>query len=193
MPDRIQLRRSKGWRMPPNCRKVDRSTRWGNPFIPGLPSPNAPATIVADKHHAYLLYKAWAPTQKALVDDAIEHLQGKDLACWCSADTPCHADVLLELSNPATPLHLTATEIAERYYLLKGQKPKPVNVGICAKRLGLAYKETMVDVMRRYCTETVPLRLYSELDLPQLFEEIARSVHFFQPAPVLPLRTRNRK
>lgn len=32
MPERIQLRRTKGWRMPPNTVKVDRSTRWGNPF-----------------------------------------------------------------------------------------------------------------------------------------------------------------
>ena len=33
MPKRIQLSRKKGWRMPPNTVKVDRSTKWGNPFI----------------------------------------------------------------------------------------------------------------------------------------------------------------
>ncbi len=26
-------------------------------------------------------------------------LRGKDLACWCPLDRPCHADVLLELAN----------------------------------------------------------------------------------------------
>jgi hypothetical protein len=31
-PARIQLSRAKGWRMPENTVKVDRSTRWGNPF-----------------------------------------------------------------------------------------------------------------------------------------------------------------
>lgn len=31
-PIRIQLSRAKGWRMPPNTVKVDRRTRWGNPF-----------------------------------------------------------------------------------------------------------------------------------------------------------------
>jgi hypothetical protein len=31
-PHRIQLKRTKGWRMPPNSLKVDRSTKWGNPF-----------------------------------------------------------------------------------------------------------------------------------------------------------------
>ena len=32
-PKRIQRKRTKGWRMPPNTVKVDRSTRWGNPFM----------------------------------------------------------------------------------------------------------------------------------------------------------------
>ena len=33
--------------------------------------------------------------------DIIAALRGKDLACWCRLDQPCHADVLLELANPA--------------------------------------------------------------------------------------------
>ena len=33
MPKRIQLSRKKGWRMPPDTEIVDRSTKWGNPFI----------------------------------------------------------------------------------------------------------------------------------------------------------------
>jgi hypothetical protein len=32
MPDRIQLRRAKGWRMPPGAIYVGRPTIWGNPF-----------------------------------------------------------------------------------------------------------------------------------------------------------------
>jgi len=27
-------------------------------------------------------------------------LKGKNLACWCALDQPCHADVLLEIANP---------------------------------------------------------------------------------------------
>lgn len=27
-------------------------------------------------------------------------LRGKDLACWCPLDQPCHADVLLEIAIP---------------------------------------------------------------------------------------------
>lgn len=37
MPERIQLRRTKGWRMPPDTVKVDRTTKWGNPFVVGKP------------------------------------------------------------------------------------------------------------------------------------------------------------
>ncbi len=29
----------------------------------------------------------------------LPELRGKDLACWCPLDQPCHADVLLELAN----------------------------------------------------------------------------------------------
>lgn len=32
-PKRIRLSRAKGWRMPPNTVKVDRSTKWGNPCV----------------------------------------------------------------------------------------------------------------------------------------------------------------
>lgn len=38
------------------------------------------------------------------VDDIRRDLPGKDLACWCPLDQPCHGDVLLELAanpNPA--------------------------------------------------------------------------------------------
>lgn len=32
-------------------------------------------------------------------------LAGKNLACFCALDAPCHADVLLELANAPTPAH----------------------------------------------------------------------------------------
>lgn len=32
-------------------------------------------------------------------EEIVVELAGKDLACWCSPDEPCHADVLLELAN----------------------------------------------------------------------------------------------
>lgn len=32
-------------------------------------------------------------------DQARAELAGKDLACWCEPDAPCHADVLLHVAN----------------------------------------------------------------------------------------------
>lgn len=29
----------------------------------------------------------------------VSELRGKNLACWCRLDQPCHADVLLEIAN----------------------------------------------------------------------------------------------
>jgi hypothetical protein len=93
-PVRIQLRRIKGWRMPPNTVKVDRSTKWGNPFSISRACPAE---------------RAVAAFKRAIADDqfidfdprSISDLHGKNLACWCPLDQPCHADVLLELSNPS--------------------------------------------------------------------------------------------
>jgi hypothetical protein len=33
------------------------------------------------------------------VEDAKQELRGRDLACYCSLDEPCHADVLLAVAN----------------------------------------------------------------------------------------------
>jgi hypothetical protein len=103
-PVRVQLSRRKGWRMPPNTVKVDRTTKWGNPFIPGRPCAFTGGRPVQDKRHAYVLYRSVAPDNEALVAAAQEELRGKNLACWCPiemypTDGHCHADIQLELAN----------------------------------------------------------------------------------------------
>lgn len=93
-PARVQLRRTKGWRKPDNTVVVARPTRWGNPF----------PVIDGDREFAVFLYRGWLvahPDARPLRDD-LESLRGKDLACWCPLDGPCHADVLLKLANPIT-------------------------------------------------------------------------------------------
>lgn len=53
MPTRIQLRRTKGWRMPAGAVKVDRTTAFGNPWRVGeahCPTA-AEAKIVIDAPH----------------------------------------------------------------------------------------------------------------------------------------------
>lgn len=110
-PKRVRLSRKKGWRMPPNTVKVDRSTRWGNPWVVGLRGCGCRAVgecshnnfrceTAADAVDAYRswrdLVEAKEPQRSA---DFLAPLRGKNLACWCPLDQPCHADVLLKLAN----------------------------------------------------------------------------------------------
>lgn len=102
MPERIQLKRTKGWKMAPETVKVDRTTKWGNPFQVGKPG-GAYTPMVKDRRHAYLLFKSIASDNAKLVADAKAELRGKNLACWCPHDDPyedvCHAAVLLQIAN----------------------------------------------------------------------------------------------
>lgn len=90
MPRRIQRKRTKGWRMPDGAVYVGRPTIYGNPF---------PYQID---------FRLWLNGAKGTGGGGlrrlsllarIPELRGKDLACWCPLNRPCHADVLLELAN----------------------------------------------------------------------------------------------
>jgi len=105
-PKRIQLSRAKGWRMPADTVKVDRSTKWGNPFVRGVDG----VKDNADAVHLYRLLLAGylvlssgpsLEVQKAhrrYVNSQAHRLVGKNLACWCRPGAACHADVLLEVA-----------------------------------------------------------------------------------------------
>jgi hypothetical protein len=97
VPNRIQLRRSKGWRKPEGAVVVARPSRWGNPHRIDAPTVAAHRVSV-DAYRADLL----AGRLEVTVDDVRQELAGRDLACWCRADLPCHADVLLEVANADT-------------------------------------------------------------------------------------------
>lgn len=151
MPERVQLRRTKGFRLPESAVNVARPGKWGNP-IPwkgewimwtavGL---GLKRDEKGRRAAAVALHRAWitqtpivvepwetendggsiefgdgtvrtmadhcqgialgaaglfpAPVLPAPPSDFTE-LCGRDLACWCPSDQPCHADVLLELAN----------------------------------------------------------------------------------------------
>ena len=108
-PVRLQLSRAKGFNLQAlskatnglECVKVDRTTKWGNPFRPGTEIPFLRGRKVQDKRHAFMLYVGHAPLQERLIAAAREELRGKNLACWCPRGEGCHADVLLKLANPA--------------------------------------------------------------------------------------------
>jgi hypothetical protein len=109
--------------MPPDTVKVDRSTGWGNPWFVGpgrvkLHSgevvrigPEITAEGAVDR------FRRWMGCELGLqIGEMVRHplfdlvicpgapptaefLRGKNLACWCALDAPCHADVLLKLAN----------------------------------------------------------------------------------------------
>ena len=90
--------------MPPNTVKVDRTTKWGNPFVVGK-SGGAFSPKVQNRRHAWQLYGSIAGDNAKLVADARAELKGKNLACWCPLPTEpyepdcCHAAVLLKIAN----------------------------------------------------------------------------------------------
>lgn len=124
-PIRVQLKRTKGWRMPANTVKVDRSTKFGNPFMRDI-EPELIAIRAAvlgwsgdddgQRRASLAIFKAWIfgklksdpqwvcnpkppmPAKK-FIEIVRAELRGKNLACWCKPGAACHADVLLEIAN----------------------------------------------------------------------------------------------
>lgn len=95
-PKRIQLSRKKGWRMPPNTVKVCRPSKWGNPYIVGK---DGNQISCAFKFHILMCGRMANDENKVMRDAAQRELAGKNLACWCKLDEPCHADTILEVAN----------------------------------------------------------------------------------------------
>lgn len=102
MPERIQRKRAKGWRMPPGGLYVGRPTVWGNPFIPGrelrFPFGEVFGPVVRDRRHAVLIFATYARITVGYDLMVRGGLAGRDLACWCPPAEPCHADVLLGIA-----------------------------------------------------------------------------------------------
>lgn len=63
---------------------VGRPTKFGNPF----------SVSEYGRAEALRLYSEWIKGKD------VTELKGKNLACWCKLDEPCHADILLKLANP---------------------------------------------------------------------------------------------
>ena len=127
-PYRIQRQRTKGCRMAENTVYVGRGTKWGNPFrvddglnlttldltesVEGRPfryPVKESMTAVISPELAVDLYSVLLRWRHVGMSPALRdlpmasqvrtELAGKNLACWCPLDQPCHADVLLEIAN----------------------------------------------------------------------------------------------
>lgn len=107
-PIRLRLSRRKGFDLQAASRatngleaiNVARPSKWGNPFKIGSRDPRTGGVMDAStavERYCNALVLGWLSWNRR--STAIEQLRGKNLACWCLAGAPCHADVLLEMAN----------------------------------------------------------------------------------------------
>ncbi|MCX4778131.1 DUF4326 domain-containing protein [Streptomyces sp. NBC_01264] len=119
MPNRIQRRRTRGWRKPENAVIVSRPSRYGNPFTiqdaidAGVTDPRRAAAINFAEWLRVGTAGSWySPTyrigrqifDRRRILNGLADLRGRDLACTCPLPKPgqpdlCHGAVLLALAN----------------------------------------------------------------------------------------------
>jgi len=106
MPDRIQIRRVKGWRLPAGAVVVARPGVFGNPFtIKAATDAGYTRRAAVAAFRDWLAGNPWAcgddkyEAKRQAILARMHELRGKNLACWCPLDQPCHADVLLDWAN----------------------------------------------------------------------------------------------
>jgi hypothetical protein len=130
-PKRIQRKRTTGWRKPENTVCVSRPSIFGNPFIVGRPSgyqfndggDETPMIPIVSLAQSIELFESltrgmvspemypWGHRWMERFNKMGQHpseairtaLRGKNLACWCPLDRPCHADILLKVANSSPP------------------------------------------------------------------------------------------
>lgn len=109
-PQRIQLSRQKGFRLQEFSKalnglealKVDRTTRWGNPYKVGDDFFNIKTQKIGINSIEDVLnsFEYWVKTKLSFEPKFLDELKGKNLACWCSLETDkCHAEILLRIAN----------------------------------------------------------------------------------------------
>ena len=109
-PQRIQRKRTKGWRMPANTVYVGWPSKWANPFrmgcwIRAARYTREEARLLVAALFTECLLDGDEPNDPGMAEAMdrikadIHELRNKSLACWCPLDQPCHADTLLELAN----------------------------------------------------------------------------------------------
>lgn len=109
-PTRIKLSRKKGFNLQAHSQSrngleavnVARPSKWGNPFKVG--QDGDAKECVKKFHDLYNPYRHGGAIDDyfisiANIEDITRDLHGKNLACWCDLDAPCHADILMLLAN----------------------------------------------------------------------------------------------
>lgn len=86
--------------MPENTVYVGRPTKWGNPYHLKDGLCKTPAEIV-ERYRVFVTQGICYVSEQTppSLEEIRAELRGKNLACWCNNNKPCHADVLIELAN----------------------------------------------------------------------------------------------
>ena len=115
-PKRMQLSRRAGFNLQEAslalnglpAKLVTRPGKWGNPFTIDDTAKRYGLDREAAQAKAVELCGQWlsgsidpslSPEAAPSRDQIRVELAGYNLACWCRAGTPCHADVLIEMAN----------------------------------------------------------------------------------------------
>lgn len=123
-PQRLQRRRTRGYRTPDGAAYVGRPGPFGNPFSAFALGPEEAVTLHrlwlnlgATDDLARLALQSKGHSASAITADMLRRerlelelkrnavwrglgdLRGRDLLCWCAEGQPCHADTLLGLAN----------------------------------------------------------------------------------------------
>lgn len=117
-PVRLQLSRARDFNLQRLSRAmngldavvVGRPSPWGNPYVIGEKVDRNQVKkwgwhfkgfdyVTVDAADAVRRFRHCLVFDEAIHDHVKAKLGGKNLACWCKAGEPCHADVLLEIAN----------------------------------------------------------------------------------------------
>lgn len=116
VPQRIVLSRRRGFGLAAEsaalnglpAKVVTRPGRWGNPFAIDDVMASEGLDREAAQARAVALCGDWlrgtlppelAPGPAPDIAAIRQELGGHNLACWCRAGTPCHADILIDIAN----------------------------------------------------------------------------------------------
>ena len=105
---RVPTSKWAAYELPPDVMRVDRRTRWGNPFT-HLSYKTKAQFRVKTLDLALSMYDGWLTKQIDADPDFIKPLSGKRLACWCRPPEGfqgrllCHAQVLVGRLTGADP------------------------------------------------------------------------------------------
>ena len=96
-----RVRRQRGVALPEGVSYVGRPSRWGNRYVFEARHDRPGRALVASRYEAIFRYEQDLVADPERLAEARATLAGRDLACYCPLDVPCHADVLLRLSATA--------------------------------------------------------------------------------------------